>query len=114
MSMYELMSSQIDQRRGLLVKAMALSAKRGGFGLDMSHTVAQLSMWLREENPTFESWNGLIAEADSMIAQWRDWYSRIYTRPHDSLDGQMLADWYGDVQQRVLESRIIDLDQGAA
>lgn len=60
----------------MLLEAQALSAKRGGAPIDLSYTVAKLTMWLRAKNNDFRAWDNLIQDASGEHMVWLNWYGR--------------------------------------
>lgn len=118
-TMRQLAYEQIQRLTG----ALALTARKekgagiGGHVYNLSELVATLNAWIRAYDrgeATFNGWSEAMNKTGFIYDEWYDWYNRTYTRQYDELGGLTVQEWYWSVQQRVLESRIIDLDQGAA
>lgn len=76
-----------DMKR--LVKAQALSARRGGCPIDLTQTIARQVAWLRASDATFKQWIDLTEQSGQLFLEWYDWYSGIKTAPEVELEPKL-------------------------
>jgi hypothetical protein len=82
--------------QAMLIDALVISAKRGGFQGDLPGMVGRLSSWIRADfagTTNAKEWDDLMQEASQLFNDWYDWYSRIYTRPNGLLNGMSIDEW---------------------